>query len=95
MELILIIIVVFMARGLVKALLGALNTSAPLVVSNTMRGLENLSNAAPSLGALGGMQGVALANEDVENLKAQVGCADDNIVTMLQLQEWMRGKAMF
>lgn len=95
MELLLILAAVIFGRQLIKALFNSVSTDAPQVLANTTKGVANATNALPSLGALAGLEGINFALENVEQLKQKVGCQDDKVVTMLQLQDWMKANNLF
>lgn len=95
MELLLVIVLLFFGRALIKAVINSLSTDAPAVIANTTKGMANATNALPSLGAMAGLEGINFSLENVEQLKQKVGCQDDKVVTMLQLQDWMKANGLF
>lgn len=88
------IILLIVAYPLFKTIVKSANSSAAKTVDNVGKGLANSTNALPSMGAAFSAAQIADSLQELPALKASVGCNDDNIKTVIQLQDWMEKNNM-
>ena len=92
---IVILALVFCAWPLLKSVISAANKDAPKIVSNSMRGAANMTDALPTMGSNFANSVIIDSMAEVENMKQKLGCVDDKIKTQTQLHQWMEQNGLF
>lgn len=88
------IILIFVCYPLLKSIVNSGNKGVAKSVTNITEGAANATNAMPSMGAAFSASQIADTLTELPTLKAAVGCTDDNVRTVIQLQNWMQDNGM-
>lgn len=89
------IVALFICMPLIKAILAALNQEAPRMVYNIGGGLANATDSLPTMGATFTAETISDSLSEVNGLKASLGCDDPAVITMIQLNNWMKQNNMY
>lgn len=89
-----ILIIVIVSLPIIRMIVGAVNKEGSRAVENTAKGIANMSDALPTMGASFAASSIADSMQEVPVLKAALGINDSNIITMPQLHAYMREHGM-